>query len=108
MITRLAAAAAVLFFLCTAFRSGWRRVETDFPNYYTAAVCIRQGLPLRRFYDWAWFQRQIVFAGVEHQLRGYPSPTPLPALPMFPLAGFSFHAAKRLSLIGSLVRLGPT
>ncbi len=31
--TRLAAVAAVAFFLVTAFRSGWRRAETDFPNY---------------------------------------------------------------------------
>lgn len=102
MITRLAAAAAILFFLCTAFRSGWRRVETDFPNYYTAAVCIRKGLPLRNFYDWTWFQRQMNFAGIEQQLGGFPPHTPLTALPMVPLAGLPFHTAKRIWLVFSL------
>jgi hypothetical protein len=102
MITRLAAAAAIVFFLGTAFRSGWRRVETDFPNYYTAAVCIRKKLPLRDFYDWTWFQRQINFAGIEQQLGGFPPHTPLTALPMVPLAGFSFRVAKRIWLVFSL------
>jgi len=102
MITRLAAAAAIVFFLGTAFRSGWRRVETDFPNYYTAAVCIRKGLPLRNFYDWTWFQRQMNFAGIEQQLGGFPPHTPLTAVPMAPLAGFPFQVAKRIWLVFSL------
>jgi hypothetical protein len=108
MLTRLVAAAAIVFFLATAFRSGWRRVETDFPNYYTAAVCIRQGLPLRNFYDWTWFQRQINFAGVEQQLGGYPPHTPLTALPIVPLAGFPFHEAKRIWLVLNLGCLAAT
>jgi Glycosyltransferase family 87 len=102
MITRLAAAAAMVFFLGTAFRSGWRRAETDFPNYYTAAVCIRKGLPLRNFYDWTWFQRQMNFAGIERQLGGFPPHTPLTAVPMVPLAGFPFQVAKRIWLVFSL------
>jgi len=102
MITRLAAAAAIVFFLGTAFRSGWRRVETDFPNYFTAAVCIRKGLPLRNFYDWTWFQRQMNFAGIEQQLGGFPPHTPLTAVPMVPLAGFPFQVAKRIWLVFSL------
>jgi hypothetical protein len=108
MLTRLAAAAAIVFFLATAFRSGWRRVETDFPNYYTAAACIRQGLPLRNFYDWTWFQRQINFAGVEQQLGGYPPHTPLTALPIVPLAGVPFQEAKRIWLVFNLGCLAAT
>jgi len=108
MITRVAAAAAVVFFLCTAFRSGWRRVETDFPNYYTAAVCIHKGLPLRNFYDWTWFQRQINFAGIEHQLGAYPPHTPLTSLPILPLAGFPFQTAKRIWLVCNLFFLAAT
>jgi hypothetical protein len=108
MLTRLAAAAAIVFFLATAFRSGWRRVETDFPNYYTAAVCIRKGLPLRNFYDWTWFQRQINFAGVEKQLGGFPPHTPLTAVPMVPLASFPFQTAKRIWITFSLACLAAT
>jgi hypothetical protein len=108
MMTRVAALAAVVFFLCTAFRSGWQRVETDFPNYYTAAVCIRKGLPLRDFYDWTWFQRQINFAGIENQLGAYPPHTPLTALPILPLAGLPFQTAKRIWLLCNLGFLGAT
>jgi hypothetical protein len=36
---------AFVFFLLTSFRAGWTRAETDFPNYYTAAVLARQGQP---------------------------------------------------------------
>ncbi len=107
-MTRLAAVAALLFFLATAFRSGWTRVETDFPNYYTAAVCVRKGLPLRNFYDWTWFQRQMNFAGVEQQLGGYSAHTPLTELPMIPLAGFPFQEAKRIWLAVNLGLLGGT
>jgi Glycosyltransferase family 87 len=108
MLTRLAAVAALVFFSATAFRSGWTRVETDFPNYYTAAVCVRKGLPLRNYYDWTWFQRQINFAGVEQQLGGYPPHTPLTPLPMVPLAGFPYQTAKRIWLVCNLGFLAAT
>jgi len=68
--TRLAAVAAVVFFLATAFRSGWKRAETDFPNYYTAAVLMGKGLPVREDYDWTWFQRQMNFGGSSGSLAG--------------------------------------
>jgi len=55
-------------FLATAFGKGWTRSETDFPNYYTAAVLVRQGAPLRDYYDWTWFQ-------AADELRGNRAPT---------------------------------
>src|SRR5690349_18126143 len=42
-----------------SFQRGWNRAETDFPNYYTAAVLVRKGEKLRNYYDWTWFQRQM-------------------------------------------------
>ena len=102
MITRLAATAAIVFFLATAFRSGWRRAETDFPNYYTAAVLIRKGLPVREYYDWTWFQRQMNYAGIERQLGGYQPQTPLTALPLVGLASFAPQTAKRIWLAMNL------
>jgi hypothetical protein len=108
MITRLAAIAAIVFFLATAFRSGWRRSETDFPNYYTAAVCMRKGLPVREYYDWTWFQRQMNYAGIERQLGGYQPQTPLTALPLVGLASFAPQTAKRIWLAINLCFLGLT
>ena len=82
---KLALWAAVLtggcFFFVTSFRKGWTRVETDFPNYYTAAVLARQHQPLERYYDWPWFQRHMNYTGTERQLGGYIPQTPLTMLP---------------------------
>ena len=99
LITRLAALAAIIFFLATAFRSGWKRAETDFPNYYTAAVMVRKGIPLRDFYDWTSFQRQMNYAGVERQLGGFPPQTPVVALSLVELTGFPVQTAKQIWLV---------
>jgi hypothetical protein len=99
VVTRLAAFAAILLFLATAFRSGWRRAETDFPNYYTAAVMVRKGIPLREFYDWTSFQRQMNYAGVERQLGGFPPQTPVVALPLVELTSFPPQTAKQIWLV---------
>ena len=56
---RLAVLVTLLILLSTAFRTGWMRVETDFPNYDTAARLAVQHKPLRNYYDWTWFVRQM-------------------------------------------------
>ena len=107
-VVRGLALAAGAAFLATAFPAGWDRCETDFPNYYTAAVLVRQGAPLRNYYDWPWFQRQINYAGIERQLGGYIPQTPIAMLPILPLSGFPPQTAKRLWLICDLAFLGAT
>jgi hypothetical protein len=84
------------------------RAETDFPNYYTAAVLVLKGEKLHNYYDWTWFQRQINYAGIERQLGGYIPQTPLTMLPVVPLAAFPPQTAKRIWLIASLGFLGGT
>jgi hypothetical protein len=103
----LALAAAVIF-LATTFLAGWNRQETDFPNYYTAAVLVRKGAPLHKYYDWTWFQRQMNYAGIEHQLGGYIPQTPLTMLPIVPLAAFAPQPAKRIWLLFNLAFLAAT
>src|SRR5215470_2301455 len=85
-ILRVLALATLLFFLAIPFRRGWQRAETDFPNYYTAAVLLRRGEPLHKYYDWTWFARQMNYAGVERQLGAYTPQTPLTMLPMLVVA----------------------
>src|SRR5215475_5156358 len=104
-IFRLLAVLTFCFFLGTAFRSGWTRPETDFPNYYTAAVALCHGQPLRDYYDWTWFQRQMNYAGIEHQLGAYTPQTPLTMLPIVPLAGFPVQTAKQIWLALNLAFL---
>jgi hypothetical protein len=103
---RLIAFAALAVFLATSFRSGWNRAETDFPNYYTAAVLATKGAPLHDYYNWTWFQRQMNYAGIENQLGGYIPQTPLTMAPMIPIAGFPVQTAKRIWLLLNLLFLG--
>jgi glycosyl transferase family 87 len=109
-MTKARALALVMLavFLATSFRKGWTRNETDFPNYYTAAVLVRQGAPLRDYYDWTWFQRQMNYAGIEHQLGAYVPQTPLTMLPIVPLAGFPVQTAKQIWLAFNLAFLAAT
>jgi hypothetical protein len=105
---RLAALGTCLFFLVGPFRAGWTQAGTDFPNYYTAAALVRQHQPLRNYYDWTWFARQMNYAGNGMQLGAYTPQTPLTMLPMVGLAGFAPQAAKRIWLVSDLVFLGVT
>ena len=87
-------------------RRGWSQMGTDFPNYYTAAMLVRHGEPLRLFYDWTWFQRQIHYAGIDHQLGGYVPHTPATMLPFVPLTWLPPQNAKRVWLVLELLFLG--
>jgi hypothetical protein len=103
-----AVAIAGTIFLGTSFRKGWTQVETDFPNYYTAAVLARQHQPLERFYEWRWFQRQMNYTGTERQLGGYIPQTPLAMLPFLPLSALAPQTAKQVWLALNLIMLGVT
>ena len=87
------------------FLQGFQRMETDFPNYYTAAKLTAEHMPLRQFYDWVWFQRQIHYAGIDHQLGGYIPHTPLTMLPYLPLIAFSPQRAKQIWLLLEVILL---
>jgi Glycosyltransferase family 87/WD40-like Beta Propeller Repeat len=87
------------------FLQGFQRMETDFPNYYTAAKLTIQHMPLRQFYDWVWFQRQIHYAGIDHQLGGYIPHTPLTMLPYLPLTALAPQLAKQIWLVLGLILL---
>jgi len=109
-MTKARVLAVLMFaiFLATSFRSGWTRSETDFPNYYTAAVLVRQRAALHDYYDWTWFQRQMNYAGIEHQLGAYLPQTPITMLPIVPLAGFPVQTAKQIWLALNLGFLAVT
>jgi len=95
---RFLALACFALFLGRTFHKGWNIDQSDFPNYYTAAVLVRHGEPLRKYYDWAWFQRQMNFSGVEEPLGTYIPQTPLTMLPLVPMASYPVQTAKRIWL----------
>src|SRR5579863_9201274 len=104
-LLRSGALIGVLVVLAPALHRGWTHVETDFPNYYTAAVLARKHAPLRKFYDWTWFQRQMNYAGWERQLGGYIPHSPLTMLPMLPLSGLAPMTAKQVWLAANVAFL---
>jgi len=101
----IAAIVAIPLLLVPPLHYGWTHIETDFPNYYTAAWMARHHVPLRDLYDWTSFQRQMNYAGWGLQLGGYIPHTPLTALPMFPLAALDPMTAKRAWLLFSVACL---
>jgi hypothetical protein len=105
---RVAAFLAFLIVLAGPFRTGWTHLETDFPNYYTAATLVRHGQPLRAYYDWTWFARQMNYAGVNRQLGAYAPQTPLTMLPFVGLTGLAPQNAKQVWLVLNLGFLGVT
>ena len=102
---RLAVLVTFLFLIATAFRVGWTTAQTDFPNYYTAARLVRQGQPLRSYYDWTWFVRQMNYAGNGLQIGAYTPQTPLTALPILGLTSLSPQRAKQVWLLLNLAFL---
>jgi hypothetical protein len=106
--TRVLALLAFTFFLFNAFWAGWTRAETDFPNYYTAALLVRKGLPLHNYYDWTWFLRQMNYAGIERQLGAYTPQTPLTMLPMVGFTTLGPQTAKQIWLVLNLGFLAAT
>ncbi len=97
-ILRAGALAGIGVVLIPAVHRGWTHVETDFPNYYTAARLTLRHEPLRNFYDWTWFQREMNYAGWGMQLGGYIPHSPLTMLPMLPLSGLAPMTAKQVWL----------
>ena len=99
---RLAVLVTLLILLGTAFRTGWMRAETDFPNYDTAARLAVQHKPLRNYYDWTWFVREMNYAGYGRTIGTYAAQTPLTMLPMMGFTRFAPQTAKRIWLVFNL------
>ena len=104
----LLALGCLLIFLMTGFRRGFESDVTDFPNYYTAAVLVRKHAPLRKFYDWTWFAREMDKVGLGTRIGSYTPQTPLTMLPMVGFAGLSLQRAKQVWLIFNLLFLAIT
>ncbi len=66
---------------------GWKNVESDFPNYYTASRIIIEGRDIDKLYDDQWFNSRIKEYGIEQQGKFSPFP-PVTAFLMIPLVVF--------------------
>ena len=80
------------------------KVDTDFPNYYTASRLILDGRDISRIYDESWFQDQINVYGIKQEGKFSPFP-PVTAFIMLPLALLTPDNALRIWTIFNIATL---
>jgi len=76
---------ALIAFECVrGLAPAWSRVDTDFPNYLTAAKIVADRQDPRRLYDNAWFRDQMRAHGMqgEGSFNPFPPPTALVLIPL--------------------------
>ncbi len=75
---------------------GWRKLGSDFPQYYLGAKLVAEHYSLDRFYDWIWLQRVANHFGVHHELVGFSGLTPFSTLPLLPFVWLDVLQAKHV------------
>lgn len=90
------AAASLLFILVSSVLPAMRSVNADFSNYYLPARLLVRGEPTADLYEFSWFQRQMIYAGIEDQSGGFSYFPPPAGLVMLPLGWLEPLAAKRI------------
>ena len=106
-------AALTLLLFMRGIVPGTSRLDTDFPNYLTAARIVADGGQTERLYDDSWFQEQMRRYGIGKPSEGKFAPFPPPtALLMVPLARLEPLNALRIMtgvsmvcLVGSIILL---
>src|SRR6202522_1731043 len=90
------------------------KVDTDFPNYFTAAKIVADGGNTDRLYDTGWFQDQMrryqIGKASEGEFKPFPPPTALLLLPLARLQPLDalrvLTGVSVLCLICSIILLG--
>jgi hypothetical protein len=97
-------AAVVAFVSVRALVPAWSRVDTDFPNYLTAAKIVVDGRDPQQLYDDSWFREQMRGYGMEGLSSFSPFPPPT-ALVLTPLARLQPLTALRVLTVVNVLCL---
>jgi hypothetical protein len=79
--------------------ASWKRLNTDFPNYYLTARIARERSNTSRIYEWIWLQRQKDHRGLDEPIVGLIPITPFSALAAWPMTTLPPLVAKHYWLI---------
>jgi hypothetical protein len=102
----LAAIALTILIIAKGVVPAMSTLDTDFPNYLTAAKIVADGGPADRLYDTPWFQEQMRRYGIGVPSEGKFAPFPPPtALLLVPLARLQPLYALRVMTVVSLACL---
>lgn len=97
-----------LLFLCGhTLPRAWRALNTDFPNYYTAARVAHEGHDTSRMYEWTWIEREKDHRAIDIRVIGLLPITPFSTLAVWPLASLAPLAAKHAWILLNLAFLIP-
>jgi Glycosyltransferase family 87/WD40-like Beta Propeller Repeat len=85
----------------------WKTLNTDFPNYYTAARLAHEGYDTSRMYEWPWIEREKDHRAIDIRVIGLLPITPFSTLAVWPITGLSPLAAKHVWILLNLALLVP-
>jgi hypothetical protein len=98
----------LLVYLCLhTMPRAWGKLNTDFPDYYTAARLAHEGYDASRMYEWIWLARQKDHRAIDDPAVGLMPSTPFSTLVMWPLTGLAPLAAKHIWILANLALLVP-
>lgn len=95
-----------LFPLLLGILPGWKKMQSDFPNYFVAASIVVEGQNADSLYHSDWFQNQLYSHGFSEQGKFSPFPPPT-AFILLPFVGFDALTAKRIWLIFNILLIIP-
>jgi hypothetical protein len=106
-IERVALCLSLLYLCVHTLPQAWRTLNTDFPNYYTAARLAHEGYDTSRMYEWSWIEREKDHRDVDIRVIGLLPITPFSTLAVWPLTGLAPLTAKHIWILANLAFLIP-
>jgi hypothetical protein len=106
-LERLVLLVSLLYLCVHTMPRAWRKLNTDFPNYYLSARIAHEGFDTARLYEWVWLQREKDHRGLDARVIGLVPITPFSTLVMWPLTGLAPLTAKHVWLLVNLALLLP-
>jgi hypothetical protein len=106
-IERAVLSLCILYLCMHTIPRAWHNLNTDFPNYYTAARLAHEGYDTSRMYEWTWLQREKDHRAIDIRIIGLLPITPFSTLAMWPLTGLAPLTAKHIWILLNLAFLVP-
>jgi hypothetical protein len=86
-------------FCVATLPDAWKKLNTDFPNYYVTASLVHEGYDTSRIYEWMWIERQKDHRDVDQRIIGLVPITAFSTLMVYPLTAVPALAAKHVWIV---------
>jgi hypothetical protein len=85
--------------------NAWRKLNTDFPNYYLTARLVHEHFDTSRVYEWVWIERQKDHREIAQRIVGMVPLTAFSTLFVYPLTSMAPLAAKHWWIVFNIALL---